>query len=100
MNPVYAVESHFPNTDFTTTLIQIMELLNVQFSPPPDTSSLLGPNILLSTLFSNTLNQCSSHNMTNQVSHPYKAKGKIMVLYISIFTFLHRHKTKILNCMW
>jgi len=27
---------------------------------PPATSSLLGPNILLSTLFSNTLNLCSS----------------------------------------
>jgi hypothetical protein len=30
------------------------------FVQPPVTSSLLGPNILLSTLFSNTLNLCSS----------------------------------------
>jgi hypothetical protein len=30
---------------------------------PPVTSSLLGPNILLSTLFSNTLNLCSSLNV-------------------------------------
>ena len=37
---------------------------------------LLGPNILLSTLFSNTLSQCSSFNVSDQVSHPYKTKGK------------------------
>jgi hypothetical protein len=29
------------------------------------------PNILLSTLFSNTLNLCSSLSMRDQVSHPY-----------------------------
>jgi hypothetical protein len=35
------------------------------------TSSLLGPNILLNTLFSNTLSLCSSLNVSDQVSHPY-----------------------------
>jgi len=39
--------------------------------------SLLGPNILLSTLLSNTLNPCSSLNMRDQVSHPYKTAGTI-----------------------
>jgi hypothetical protein len=34
------------------------------------TSSLLGPNILLSTLFSNTLNLCSCLGVGDQVSHP------------------------------
>ena len=34
------------------------------------TSSLLGPNILLNTLFSNTLNLRSSLNVSDQVSHP------------------------------
>ena len=52
------------------------------------TSSLLGPNILLSTLFSNTLGLCSSLNVSNHVSHPYKTTGKIIVLYIFIFIFL------------
>jgi hypothetical protein len=33
-------------------------------------SSLFGPNILLSTLFSNTLSLCSSLNVRDQVSHP------------------------------
>ena len=36
------------------------------------TSSLLGPNILLSTIFSNTLSFLSSLNVSDQVSHPYK----------------------------
>ena len=49
----------------------------------PVTSSLLGPNILLNTMFSNTLSFLSSRNVNNQVSHPYKTTGKIIVIYIS-----------------
>ena len=41
------------------------------------TSSLLGPNILLYTLFSNTLSLCFSLNVSDQVSHPYKTTGKL-----------------------
>ena len=52
------------------------------------TSSLLGPNILLITKFSNTLSFLSSRNVSDQVSHPYKTTGKIIVLYILIFKFL------------
>jgi hypothetical protein len=52
------------------------------FLQPPITSSLFGPHILLSTLFSNTL------NVRDQVSHQYKTTGKITVLYIIIFKFL------------
>jgi hypothetical protein len=36
------------------------------------TLSLLGPNILLNTLFSNTLSLRSFLNVSDQVSHPYK----------------------------
>jgi hypothetical protein len=43
--------------------------------------------IFLSTLFSNTLNLCASLSARDQVSHPYKTTGKI-VLYILIFKFL------------
>jgi hypothetical protein len=50
--------------------------------------SLLGPNILLKTLFSNTLGLRSSLNVSDQVSHPYKTTSKIIILYILIFTFL------------
>ena len=48
----------------------------------PVTSSLLGPNILLNTIFSNTLSFLSSLNVSDQASHPYKTTGKIIVLYI------------------
>ena len=51
----------------------------------PVTSSLLGPNILLNTMFSNTLSFLSSRDVSDQVSHPYKTTGKIIVLYILIF---------------
>ena len=53
----------------------------------PVTSSLLGPNILLNTLFSNTLSLRSSLNVSDQVSHPYRTTGRITVLYILIFIF-------------
>jgi hypothetical protein len=54
----------------------------------PVASSLLGPNILLSTLFSNTLSLCSSPSVRDQVSHPYKTTGNTTVLYTLIFVFL------------
>jgi hypothetical protein len=44
-------------------------------------SSLFGPNILLNTLFSNTLSLCSSLNVWDQVSHPYRTTDKIMVYH-------------------
>jgi len=59
------------------------------FLHSPVTSSLSSPNILLRTLFSNTLSLRSSLNVIDQVSHPYKTKGKITVLYILIFVFLN-----------
>ena len=51
------------------------------------TSSLLGPNNLLNTLFSKNLSLRSSLNVNDQVSQPNKTKGKIIVLYILIFKF-------------
>jgi len=58
------------------------------FLHSPVTSSLWGPNILLSTLFSDTLSLSFSVNLSQQVSHPYKTPGKIIFLYILIFIFL------------
>ena len=52
------------------------------------TSSLLGPNIPLNTLFSDTLSLHSSLKVSYQVSHPYNVTGKIIVLYILNFKFL------------
>ena len=48
----------------------------------PVTSSLLDPNILLNTMFSNTLSFLSSRNVNDQVSHPYKTlKWYCIVFY-------------------
>jgi hypothetical protein len=44
----------------------------------------LGPNILLGTLFSKTLSLHSSLNASDQVSHPYRTNGKIIVLYMPL----------------
>jgi hypothetical protein len=41
---------------------------------------------------SNTLNLCSSLSVRDQVSHPYKITGKIMVMYILIFKVLERRQ--------
>jgi hypothetical protein len=51
-------------------------------------TSLLGPSILLGTLFSYTLNLPSSLSVSNQVPHTYKTTDRIIVLYILIFKFL------------
>ena len=55
----------------------------------PVTSSLLGPNILRSTLSSSTLSLRSSLNVSDQISHPYKTGGKGRFLFILIFVILH-----------
>ena len=52
------------------------------------TFSLGGPNILLSTLFSNAVSLRSSINKIDQISHQYETTGKILVLYILFFIFL------------
>ena len=64
---------------------------------------LLGPNILLSILFSNTFNLCSSLNVSDQVSHSIQTIDKFMVLNLHIFGYqtgreniLHRMTASIL----
>ena len=53
------------------------------FLHSPLTSYLLGPNILLSTLFSNNFSPRSSLNVSDQVSNTYKTAGKVIALYIT-----------------
>ena len=54
------------------------------FLNSPVTLSFLGPNIL-NTLFSNTPTLHSSLSVSDQVSHPYKTKGKVIFLYTLMF---------------
>jgi hypothetical protein len=71
------------------------------FLLPLVTSFLCSSNILLSTLFSNTLSLCFSLNVKDQVSLPYRTIGNIMVLYILIFTFSdNRREDKRFRTKW
>ena len=67
----------------------------------PVTSSLLGPNILLNNIFSNTLSFLSSRNVSDQVWHSYKTTDKIIVLYILIYKFLNSNLHRMIaNISW
>ena len=96
--PRYAISSIPQYKSFSSSLCNLLH--------SPVISSLLGPNILLNTLFSNTLSFLSSHNDNDQVSHPYKTAGKIIVLYILIFKFFNNcsvlydiYIVSVINCI-
>jgi len=79
--------------DFTTRTIFGKEYRSLSsslcnFLHSSVTLSFLGPNALLYTLFSNTVSLRSSINVSDQVSHPYRTMGKIIVLHIFIFRCL------------
>jgi hypothetical protein len=88
--------SHPPWFDYLNNIWWSVKVSSSSCSPlqPPATSSLLGRNIPLSTLFSNTLNPCSSLSVGDQIQHPYKGTDKNMVLYSLIFKYLGDEKTK------
>ena len=93
-SPIRAIcPAHLVLLDFITRTILGEEYGSLSFSLCnflhfPITSSLLGPNILLYILFSNNLGLHSSLNVSEQVPHPYRTTGKIIVLYFLIFNFL------------
>ena len=68
--------------------VQIIKCLIMLSLPLPRYLTLLGPNGLLSTLVLKILSLCSSLNVGDKVSHSYKIKGKIIVLYILTFISL------------
>jgi hypothetical protein len=45
-------------------------------------SSLLGPDIFLGILFSDTCNLCSFLKLRYHISHIFKTRGEIVILYI------------------
>ena len=91
-HPIYAsplphtttCHSHLILLDFITQTIlgeeyRLLSSSFCSFLHSLVTLSLLGPNIILNTLFSNILNLRSSLNVSDQVSHPYTTTGKIIV---------------------
>ena len=57
------------------------------------TSSLLGPNILLSTPFSDALKPRSSLNVSSQVPHPFKIRSKKHSSKFVWIFYVFRHQT-------
>jgi hypothetical protein len=53
---------------------------------------ILGPNIRVSILFSNTLSLRSSIDARDHISQPYGKTDNVIVLYILIFKFLERSR--------
>ena len=70
-----------------------MKFLIVEHSPLPF-SSLLGPNIRLRILFSNTVCLLASLNVRGHVPQPCSTTGNIIVLFILILNFLAKLKLR------
>jgi hypothetical protein len=69
-----------------------MNLLTVQFSPASNNFlaviSKYSPQLPVLEI----LNLCSSLRVRDQVAHPYRKTGTIVVLHILIFKFLERRQ--------
>ena len=85
--PAYRILLDFINRKILGDQYRSLRSSLSSFLHSPLISTLLGPSILHSTIFSNTLSLRSSLNSSDQVSYPYKTIGKIIVRYISIFKF-------------
>ena len=81
----------------------ITTLLIMQCFHRPVTSSVLGPNIFLSTIFSNALCLCFHLNVKDEVPHSYKITGNISTLiFLWVYSKL-RNKIlcrKVVGILW
>jgi len=86
--------AHLILLDFTIRKILGKEYRSLSsscsFLHSPVTSSLLGPNTLLSTLFSNTLSLGSSLSVSDQISHPNRTTGMFRPTYLSYYYVIIR----------
>jgi hypothetical protein len=69
------------------------------FFHSPVTSSLLGPNTLLSTLFSNTLNLRSTFSVSDQVSHPYRTRVNLHYLFVLMLEYNKEFTIQYAQCV-
>jgi hypothetical protein len=67
--------------------VQVLKLLVTQFCPTSCHFVCLLSKFLLSTLFSDTLSLCSSLNVREQVSRPYRTTDRII-----LFMFLYSRR--------
>jgi hypothetical protein len=84
-NPVFTSPlhhaCHMPHPSHSSLFLSPVEYLvsSTEHEAPRyvvfSTPLLSRPNILLSTLFSNTLSLCSALSVTDQAAHPYKRAG-------------------------
>ena len=70
--------------------LRIIKLLVMYFSPLSNYLFPLRPKYSPQHLFSNTFSLRSSLNLSDQVSHPYKTRGDIIVLCVLISVFFNR----------
>ena len=86
-NPLYIHKRHIPSRSHSSRFYhrRILGEIYRSFSSSlcylfhsPITSSFVGPNILLNSIFSNTFCFLSSLNVKDQVSHPYRTTDKII----------------------
>ena len=69
--PVHLFLLHLITLTILGVAYRSLSSLLCSFLHSPVTLSLLVPNILLNTLYSNTISLCSSFNVSDQVSHPH-----------------------------
>jgi hypothetical protein len=80
-----------PSLDHSNYILRQAQALNhliMQFSQISVTSPLYSSNMLLNTLFSNTLESILFLNVRDQFSHRDRTTGKIVILYTLICMFL------------
>jgi hypothetical protein len=85
-----ACSSHPPWLDrssYTWRSVQVMKLLIMQYCPTLYYFISSRPKYCPQRPVLNNLSLCSFLSVTDQVSHPYKATGKIIILYVLIFRF-------------
>jgi len=76
------VEKHWPR-------VQIKKPPIIQYFPATCYFHTLGSNIFLWILLSNGITLCCSLNARDQSSEPYKTTRTYIIIYYSVFIFLH-----------
>ena len=71
------------------------KLLIMQYFPASCYFHHLGPIIFLWILLSNGIRLCSSLNVRDQISEPYKTTRTFIIMYYSLFLFLNSEVEKI-----